>query len=89
MCRELLEWHKILSSYFDYEQAVLLRLWLSRVSMIRKIASPRVKLGFVLEKKVTATSITKSDNRVEFAMGFSDEFLRTSLMTVWELIKPS
>ena len=30
-----------------------------------------------------------SDKRVEFVLGFSDEFLRTSLMVVWELMRPS
>ena len=31
----------------------------------------------------------KSDIRMEFGLGFSDELLRTSLMVVWELTKPS
>ena len=31
----------------------------------------------------------ESDKRVEFGLGFSDELLRTSLMAVWELMKPS
>ena len=53
--------------YFDYKQAVLLRFWLSRISKIRSIASQQVKLGLVLEEKVTVPSIPKSDNRVEFA----------------------
>ena len=38
---------------------------------------------------MTATLLLKSDNRVEFGLGFSDELLRTSLMVVWELMKPS
>ena len=38
---------------------------------------------------MTAPSVPKSDNRVEFGLGFSDELLRTSLMVVWELMKPS
>ena len=38
---------------------------------------------------MTAPSVTKSDNRVEFGLGFSDELLRTSLMVEWELMKPS
>ena len=36
-----------------------------------------------------APSVPKSDNRVEFGFGFSDKLLRTSLMVVWELMKPS
>ena len=46
-------------------------------------------MGLVLEEKVTAASVPKSDNHVEFGLGFSDELLRTSLMVVWELMKPS
>ena len=38
---------------------------------------------------MNAPSEPKSDNRVEFGLGFSDELLRTSLMVVWELMKPS
>ena len=75
--------------FFDYEQAVFLRFWSSRVSTIRSLASQHVKLGFVLEEKVTAPSIQKSDNRMEFELGFSDELLRTGLMVVRELMKPS
>ena len=36
-----------------------------------------------------APSIPKSDNRVEFGLGFSVESLRKNLMVVWELRKPS
>ena len=38
---------------------------------------------------MTAPSVPKSDNRVEFGLGFSGELLRTSLMVVWEMMKPS
>ena len=38
---------------------------------------------------MTAPSVPKSDNRAEFRLGFSDEIQRTSLMVVWELMKPS
>ena len=75
--------------FFDYEQAVLLRFWTSRIAMIRSAANQQAKLGLVLKEKVTATSVPKLDNRVEFRLGFSDELLRTSLMIVWELRKPS
>ena len=75
--------------FFDYEQVVLLRFWLSRIATIRSAADQQVKQGLVLEEKVTATSVPKSDNRVEFGLGFSDELLRTSLIVAWELTKPS
>ena len=75
--------------FFDYEQTVLLRFWTSRIATIRSAANQQTTLGLVLEKKVTATSVPKSDKRVEFGLGFSDELLRTSLMVVWDLLKPS
>ena len=75
--------------FFDYEQAVLLRYWTSRIATIKSAANQQAKLGLVLEEKLTAPSVPKSDNRVEFGLGFSDELLRTSLMVVWELMKPS
>ena len=38
---------------------------------------------------MTAPSVPKSDKRVEFGLGFSDELLRTRVMVVWELMRPS
>ena len=75
--------------FFDYEQAVLLRFWTSRIATIRSAANPQTKLGLVLEENVAAPSVPESDKRVEFGLGFSDELLRTSLMVVWELMRPS
>ena len=76
--------------FFDYEQAVLLKFWTSRIATIRSAATLQAKLRIVMEEKVTAPLVAKSDNRVEFGLGFSDELLRTtSLMVVWELMKPS
>ena len=75
--------------FFDYEQAVLLRFWLSRIATIRSAANPQTKLGLVLEEKVAAPSVPESDKRVEFGLGFPDELLRTSLMVVWELMRLS
>ena len=74
--------------FFDYEQAVLLSFWTSRIATIRRATNQQTKLGLVLEEKVTAPSVPKPANRVEFGLGFSDELLRTSLMVVWELMKP-
>ena len=75
--------------FFDYEQAVLLRFWTSRIVTIKSATNPQIKLGLVLEEEVTAPSVPKSDKRVEFGLGFSDELLRTSLMVVWELMRIS
>ena len=76
----------IRNCFFDYEQAVLLRFWTSRIVTIKNAANPPTKLRLVLEEKVTEPSVPKSDKRVEFGLGFSDELLRTSLMVVWELM---
>ena len=73
--------------YFDYEQAVLLRFWTSRIATIRSAAKQQTRLGLVLEEKVAAPSVPKTDKRVEFGFGFSDELLRTSLMVMWELME--
>ena len=43
----------------------------------------------MLKEKVTAPPVPKPDSRVEFGLGFSDELLRTSLMRLWEVMKPS
>ena len=75
--------------FFGYEQAVLLRFWTSRIVTIKSAKNPQTKLGLVLEEEVTAPSVPKSDKRVEFGLGFSVELLRTSVMVVWELMRPS
>ena len=75
--------------FFDYEQAVLLRFSTSRMATLRSAANQQTKLGLVLEEKLIAPSVPKSDNRVQFGLGFSDELIRTSLMVVWEMMKPS
>ena len=75
--------------FFDYEQAVLLRSLTLRILTIKSAANQQTKLGLVLEEEVTALSVPKSDKRVAFGLGFSDELLRTSLMVVWELMRPS
>ena len=68
---------------------MLLRFWTSRIATIRSAANQQTRLGLVLEEKVTAPLLPKSDNRVEFGLGCSDKVLRTSLMVLWELMKQS
>ena len=67
----------------------MLRFWTSRIVTIKSATNPQIKLGLVMEEEVTAPSVPQSDKRVEFGLGFPDELLRTSLMTVWELMRPS
>ena len=68
---------------------MLLRLWTSSIATIRIAANQQTRLRLVLEEKVAAPSVPESDERVEFGLGFSDELLRTSLMVLWELMRPS
>ena len=67
---------------------MLLRFWTSRIVTIKSAANPQTKLALVLEEEVTAPSVQKSNQRVEFGLGFSDELLRTRMMVVWELMRP-
>ena len=67
----------------------MLRFWTSRIATIRSAANLQTKLGLVLEERVAAPSVPESDKRVEFGLGFSDELLRSSLMVVWVLMRPS
>ena len=46
--------------FFDYEQAVLLRFWMSRIVTIKSATNPQNKLGLILEEEVTAPSVPKS-----------------------------
>ena len=73
---------------FDYERALLLRYWKSGISTIRSNSSQQVNLGPVREERVTSPFIGKSDIRVEFGLGFLNKLLRTSLIGVWDLMKP-
>ena len=48
---------------------MLLRFWTSRIATVRSSTNQQTKLGLVLEEKVTAPPLPKSDNRVEFGLG--------------------
>ena len=48
---------------------MLLRFWTSRNATIRSAANQQSKLGLVLEEKVAAPSVPKSDNRVGIWIG--------------------
>ena len=67
----------------------MLRFWTSIIATIKSATNPQTRLGLVLEENVAAPSVPESDKRVEFGLGFSDELLGTSLMVLWELMRPS
>ena len=53
--------------FFDYEQAVLLRLWTSRIVTIKIAANPQTKLGLILEEKVAANECSLDwDSRMNY-----------------------
>ena len=79
----------ILDCYFDYEKSCVAEILVVKNINDKNHCQSEVKLGLVLEEKMIAPSIPKSDNRVEFGLGFSVESLRKNLMVVWELRKPS
>ena len=47
--------------FFDYEQAVLLIIWTSRIATIRSATNQQTRLRLVLEEKVAAPLVPKSD----------------------------
>ena len=47
------------------------------------------KLGIVLEERVVEPSVPELKGQVSFNCGFWDGPLETSLVTMWELMKPS
>ena len=59
---------------------------MTRKSAISDIASKKVKLGLLIEVEDTAPLFLKTDCRKEFELSFSDQFLGTRLMVVWELL---
>ena len=48
---------------------MLLRFWTPRIATIRSAANQQTRLGLVVEEKVAAPSVPKSDKRVEFGLG--------------------
>ena len=68
---------------------MLLRFWTSRIVTIKSANNPQTNMRLVLEEEMTAHSVPKYDKRVEFGLGFSDELMRTSLMVVRELMRPT
>ena len=57
--------------FFDYEQAVLLRFWISRFVTIKSATNPQTKLGLVLEEEVTAPSVQNPTN--EWSLGWDSQ----------------
>ena len=76
-------------AYFDYEQVVVLDFWVVRVKEIGMLMMEQPKLGIVLEKRVVEPLVPELKGQVSFDCGSWDGPLKTSLKTMWELMKPS
>ena len=76
-------------AYFDYEQVVVLDFWVERVKEIGMLMMEKPKLGIVLEERVVEPSVPELKGQVSFDCGSWDGHLKTSLVTLLELMKPS
>ena len=75
--------------YFDYEQVIVLDFWVERVKETGMLMVEQPKLGFVLEERVVEPSVPGLKGQVSFDCGSWDGPLKTSLVTMRELMKPS
>ena len=76
-------------AYFDYEQVIVLDFWVERVKETAMLMVEQPKLGIVLEERVVKPSVPELKGQVSFDCGSWDGPLKTSLVTMWELMKPS
>ena len=53
------------------------------------ITSEQLQLGLILEERVVEPSVPKMEGQVNFECGSWDGPLKTSRVTMWELMKPS
>ena len=80
---------KAREAYFDYEQVKVLDLWVERVKETGMLMVEQPKLGIVLEERVVEPSVPELKGQVSFDFGSCDGPLKTSLVTMWEIMKPS
>ena len=76
-------------AYFDYEQVTVLNFWVERIKEIGVLMVEQPKLGIILEERVVEPSIPELKGQVSFDCGSWDGPLKTSLVVMWELMKPS
>ena len=76
-------------AYFEYEQAVVLDFWVEMVKEIGMLMMEQPRLGIVLEDRVVEPSVPELKAQVSFDCGSWGGPLKTSLVTMWELMKPS
>ena len=74
-------------AYFDYEQVIVLNFWVERIKESGMLMVEQPKLGIILEERVVEPAVPEL--KVSFDCGSWDGPLKTSLVTMWELMKPS
>ena len=76
-------------AYFDYEQVVVVDFWVERVKETGMLMIEQPRLGIVLEERVVEPSVPELKGQVSFDCDSWDGPLKTSLVNMWELMKPS
>ena len=76
-------------AYFDYEQVIVLNFWVEQVKETGILMVEQAKLGIVLEERVVEPSVPELKGQVSFDCSSWDGPLKTNLVTMWELMKPS
>ena len=76
-------------AYFDYKQVIVLDLWAERVKDIGILTVEQPRLGANLEERVVEPSVLELKGQVSFECGSWNVPLKTSLVTMSALIKPS
>ena len=76
-------------AYLDYEQVIVLNFWIERIKETGMLMVEQPKLGIILEERVVEPSVPELKGQVSFDCGSWDGPLKTSLVTMWELMEPS
>ena len=76
-------------SCFDFEQAVILNSWMERVRESWRVKSEQLQLGVILEEREVEASVPQLKWLVNFECDSWEGQLKTSLVTMWELMNPS
>ena len=76
-------------AYFDYEEVIILDLWVERVKETGMLMVEQPKLGMILEERVVEPSVPELKGQVSFECGSWDGPLKSSLVTMWKFMKPS
>ena len=68
---------------------MILDFWVERIKEIGMLMVEQPKLGIYLEERVVEPSVPELRGQLSFDCGSWDGPLKTSLVTMWELMKPS